>query len=142
MFAYHFKISPEDTGFSAECIELKGCRTEADTREELSANMKEVLDLYLDEPAESDFVFPEPKSYRKLPENIIAVDPDPKIIMAQMVRQARLKSGLSQREMTKRLQFKSLSQYQRLEKRSNPTLETLMKLKNVLPDFHPEILFK
>lgn len=50
---YHFKIHKEGDGFWAECIELPGCFTQADTKEELLLNMQEALGLYLEEDAES-----------------------------------------------------------------------------------------
>jgi antitoxin HicB len=40
---YHFKIHKEGKGFWAECIELSGCFTEADSKEELRKNMHEIL---------------------------------------------------------------------------------------------------
>ncbi len=141
MLMYHFKIKEEDSGFSAESVELKGCRTEADSTEELLLNMKEALDLYLDEPSASKIFIPEPKKYRKLPPNIIAVEPDHKIILAQLIRQARIKAGKTQTEMAKELNFKAVSQYQKLEKKSNPTVETLLKLKVVLPEFRLDLIF-
>ncbi len=45
---YHFRIH-EENGFWAECIELSGCFTQADTIEELYDNMYEALKLYLEE---------------------------------------------------------------------------------------------
>lgn len=46
---YHFKVHKEKEGFWAECIELEGCVTQADTKEELNLNMQEALNLYLEE---------------------------------------------------------------------------------------------
>lgn len=46
---YGFQIHRESDGYWAECIELKGCRSEGDTIEELKANLQEALDLYLSE---------------------------------------------------------------------------------------------
>lgn len=42
---YHFKIRKEETGYSAHCIELEGCLTQADSMKELYENMKEALIL-------------------------------------------------------------------------------------------------
>jgi predicted RNase H-like HicB family nuclease len=50
---YHFKIHRDITGFWAECLELDGCVTQADSRNELYKNCEEVLHLYLDEPVDS-----------------------------------------------------------------------------------------
>ena len=54
---YHFKVNKETNGYWAQCIELDGCITQADTLDELKANMEEVLNLYLDEPNTSDMIF-------------------------------------------------------------------------------------
>ena len=50
---YHFRLKKEKKGYTAFCIELKGCQTQGDTKSELEKNMREALDLYLDEPANS-----------------------------------------------------------------------------------------
>lgn len=51
---FHFKIHQGRDGIWADYIELKGCRTQADTREELAANAKEALDLFLNESSVAD----------------------------------------------------------------------------------------
>jgi predicted RNase H-like HicB family nuclease len=50
---YHFRITKEENGYSAQCIEIPGCITEADSKKELYANMKEALELYIQEPESS-----------------------------------------------------------------------------------------
>ena len=45
----HFRVHAEDGGFWAQCIELPGCLTQADTREQLQLNAREALELYLGE---------------------------------------------------------------------------------------------
>ena len=50
---YHFKVHKEKKGFWAQCIELAGCVTEADSMEELQKNMQEALNLYVEEPKDS-----------------------------------------------------------------------------------------
>jgi predicted RNase H-like HicB family nuclease len=57
---YHFKIHEERDGFWAECAELPGCRTQAETGDELAAACEESLNLYLEEPQDSKVVFPLP----------------------------------------------------------------------------------
>ena len=57
---YHFKTHREANGYWAECLELEGCRTEADTLAELRDNMEEVLNLYLSETHISQLIFPLP----------------------------------------------------------------------------------
>lgn len=43
---YHFKVHKEKEGFWAECIELPGYVTQADTNEDLGLNMQEALNLF------------------------------------------------------------------------------------------------
>jgi len=46
---FNFKIHKEKDGYSAQCIELPGCVTQADTMKELRKNMKEALNLILED---------------------------------------------------------------------------------------------
>ncbi len=134
---YHFKVSKEGVGFSAACVELEGCRSQGDTREELEANMSEALNLYLDEPSDSKAILPLPKKALK-GRGIVAVAVDPKIAFATYLRCQRLSKKLTQKQTAKLLGFKNLYSYQRLEssKTANPELLTLARLKEVFPDFY------
>ena len=134
---YHFKLRSEETGYSAKCIELDGCFTQGDSMEELCVNMSEALNLYLDEPSGSKTIFPLPRKNPK-GKNIIAVTVDPKIAFATYLRCLRVNRKLTQHQMAKRLGFKSIYSYQRLEssKTANPELLTLAKLKEAFPEFH------
>lgn len=70
---YHFKVHKESNGYSAQCIELKGCITQADSMKELKTNMKEALNLYLEEDEFScDLVCP-PDNSIKIKKNIVKV---------------------------------------------------------------------
>jgi len=133
---YHFKIHKEEPGGWAQCIEYDGILTQGATREELDFNMREVLNLMLDEPEDSTWIPPMPDPTIK-GRNIVEVEVDPKIAMAMMVRVSRLKSGLTQREAARRMGIAHVSQYQRLEsgKTANPEWATLVKLKKLFPDF-------
>ncbi|MCG8568800.1 MAG: type II toxin-antitoxin system HicB family antitoxin, partial [Spirochaetes bacterium] len=121
----------------AECIELEGCVTQADSMEELQENMKEALDLYLDEPADSKTIFPLPDETIELKEDIVKVKADLQIAFAFYLRKNRLKNHKTQKEMAEMLGLKHLYNYQRLEssKKANPELKTLSKIKEVFPDF-------
>ncbi|MCB1326638.1 MAG: helix-turn-helix domain-containing protein [Spirochaetales bacterium] len=132
---YHFRIHREGRGYWAECVELKGCVTQADTRASLDANMKEALDLYMDEPADSRVVFPAPRK-RVSGQNVVLVQVDPKIAFAQTLRSLRLGKRLTQRQVADRLGMKNLYSYQRLEsaRTANPALSTIAKLKSVFPE--------
>ena len=134
---YHFKVTKESQGYSAECIELAGCVTQAESRDELLKNMSEALNLYLDEPADSKTTFPLPK--KKLHgKNITPVRVQTRVAFAFALRRSRLKLKLTQREAAARIGIKgSLNNYQRLESSStaNPVLETLVQIKRAFPDF-------
>lgn len=130
---YHFKIHKEKTGFSAQCIELEGCRTQGDTMEELEFNMGEALNLFLAESANSTLIFPSPKKVSG--KNVLSVGVDPGIAFAMNLRQARLGLKKTQGQMMDLLGIKTLSNYQRLEdpKRANPELKTLAMILKAVP---------
>ncbi len=131
---YHFKIHKEKKGYWGDCVELEGCRSQGETIEELKANLKESLDLYLDEPEESQIAFPQPNRRLKA-RNIVAVEVDPQIALASLVRSERLKRKWSQKIAAKELGM-PLYSYQRLEysKTANPEWKTLIKLRRVFPE--------
>ena len=139
---YHFRITKEKNGYSAECIELSGCRTQSDNRIELLGNMKEALDLYLSEPESSTLIFPEPRKGLKA-KNIIEVQVSPNVAFALQLRQIRLKRKLTQKAMMSYLGILHLSNYQRLEnpQKANPELKTLFELHNHLPELNIEKIF-
>lgn len=133
---YHFKIQPEDIGYSAFCIEFDGCVTQGDTMEELKKNMEEALNLYLEEPSDSTLIQPPPRKNLS-GKNIIAVPVHPSIAIANRIRELRLKNNLTQHKMKDVLGIKNLSNYQRLEDplRSNPQWDTLVNIKKHFPQF-------
>jgi len=59
---YHFKIHQEGKFFWAQCLELEGCVTQARSLRKLQENMREALNLYVDEPEDSTDCanFPDP----------------------------------------------------------------------------------
>lgn len=132
---YHFRVIREKRGgFTADCIELEGCRSEGDSLEELKRNLKEALDLFLSEPPHSRMIFPKPKNL-KLRKGVLAIEVNPKIAFAVALKNLRLKEGLTQSQMAKKLAIRNLSQYQRLEdpRRANPELLTLKRIKTTFP---------
>jgi antitoxin HicB len=131
---YHFKIHREGSGFWAECVELKGCRTEGNTEVELRRNMSEALNLFLDDSPDSRQLFPMPMRDKKA-RSVVGVNVDPQIAFAFCLRQERLRAGLTQKEAAARLGFKNLYSYQRLEasKTANPELKTILQLKKIFP---------
>jgi len=130
---YHFRIHDED-GLWAECIELGGCVTQGKDRLELEKNMHEALNLYLEEPESSTVIFPVPAS-EPIGANVVAVEVDPSVAFSLQLRQLRLRQNMTQKEAAERLGMRNLYSYQRLERRSNPSLATIKKVKNLFPDF-------
>jgi antitoxin HicB len=138
---YHFKVHQEKKGYWAECVELKGCITQANTKKGLIENAQEALNLYLDEPENSKMMFPEPLSSVRGKE-LIEVSVDPKIAFAMVLRQERVKNHLTQNQVAKKLGFKSPYSYQRLEnsKTANPSLLTIASLKTIFPGLNLEAI--
>lgn len=138
---YHFKVHKEDSGFWAEYLELGGCVTQGDDKEELFVNMEEALNLFLQEPLESDQVASLPD--KKVPKlaNVVEVPVDPEVAFSFMVRYHRVKNHLTQKQAAKKMGFKSIYSYQRLEKKCNATLEMIAKVKNLFPDFSIDFAF-
>lgn len=134
---YHFKIQKEKKGYSAVCVELVGCVTQGNTREELQTNMEEALNLYLDEPADSKAVYSFPRK-RLAGKSIAEVSVQPRIAFSFVLRMTRLKKKLTQKEAATRIGITgSLNNYQRLENSdtANPVLETLVQIKKAFPEF-------
>jgi len=130
---YHFKIHKEKEGFWAECIELPGCVTQADTKDELDLNMQEALNLYLEEGEDYAYLAPMPIASIKEERNVVEVPVDPSVALAFSIRYQRIKQGLTQREAADQLGMKAIYSYQRLEKRCNPTLDLIYKLVLLFP---------
>lgn len=130
---YHFKVHKEKGGFWAECLELPGCVTQADTKEELHANMQEALNLYLEEAEDVEYLAPLPKAMVKLGRNVVEIPVEPSVALAFSIRRQRIKQGLTQREAADQLGMKAIYSYQRLEKRCNPTLDLIYRLVLLFP---------
>jgi antitoxin HicB len=135
---YHFSVHRQKTGYWAQCLELTGCVTQGDTQEELRSNAREALNLYLDEPQNSQVTFPLPK--RRTGAKTLDVPVDPGIALSVLLRNYRLQNKYTQSQVAHRLGMKNLYSYQRLERRSNPSLQTLQKLKKVFPDLSVDYL--
>ena len=134
---YHFKIHKERHGLWAECIELEGCQTQGDDMDELEFNMREVLALCLEEPPESKIIFPMPLKKTPRGANIIKVPIDPSVAFSLVLRMTRLKHKLTLKEMAKKLHYKNINTYVKLEKAktANPGLRTIANIKAVFANF-------
>ncbi|MCK6594393.1 MAG: type II toxin-antitoxin system HicB family antitoxin [Bacteriovoracaceae bacterium] len=140
---YHFKIHKEKSGYWAECVELEGCQTEADSLIELYSNMEEVLNVYLSEPESSKIIFPLPQKKQSNSEDFVAVSVDPSVAFSFLLRRYRLQKKITLKEMAEKLKMKNLNTYVKLEKASssNPELRTLAKIKSILSDFPINMIF-
>lgn len=107
--------------------------TQGRTRAELEKNMREALHLYLEEPESSKVVFPPPASTPKT-RNVVPVEVDPAVAFAVQLRQLRLRNRLTQKEAARRLGLRGIYSYQRLERRANPSLATIKKVKTLFPE--------
>src|SRR6056297_617469 len=95
---YHFQIFEEKDGFWASCIELEGCRSEGDTIETLRENLQEALNLYLDEPAGSNMLFPLPDPSLEGKKGVISVQVESSIAFALLIRQYRISHRMTQKQ--------------------------------------------
>jgi predicted RNase H-like HicB family nuclease/DNA-binding XRE family transcriptional regulator len=139
---YHFKIHREKNGFWAECLELDGCITQADNREELYRNCEEALNLFLEEPGDSKIIFSLPNDLLSDEKDIIKIQVEPEIALAVLLRNYRINSNMTQRQVAEMLGMKNIYSYQRLEKKSNPTLNIINKIHTIFPEIELNYLFQ
>lgn len=132
---YHFKVHKEGKYFWAQCIELEGCFTQGDSMEELHKNMEEALNLYVYEPANSKELAALPDDSIKTSKYVVEVALEPEIAFSFMVRYHRIQNKLTQQQAAKKLGFKNVYSYQRLEKKCNATLDMIAKVKELFPSF-------
>jgi predicted RNase H-like HicB family nuclease len=57
---YAVVIEKTDTGYSAYVPDLPGCVSVGDTRQEMDRNIREAIELYLDELREQSIPIPSP----------------------------------------------------------------------------------
>ena len=133
MIQYQVKLHEEDGGYWAEFPDLPGCFTQGDSREEVLENAREALSLWLEEARDPDWEVPVPKARRG--KRHVWVTPYEDVSIPLMLRQARQRKGLSQRELAKKLGM-SVQQLQKLEcpGKSNPTVRTLAVVSEALDE--------
>ena len=141
---YHFKVHKEKNGFWAECVELEGCNAQGDSREELSVNMEESLNLYLSEPESSKYLFSMPSKTQKGMKNVEKVKVDTSVAFAMLIRQTRVKHHYTLKRMAGILEYKNLNSYVKLErpKTSNPELRTIANITKHFADFPVALIFE
>lgn len=132
---YHFKFEKDERGgFYGSCLELKGCRSEGETIEELKDNFKEALDLYLDEP-DAHTAFPLPDAKIQPGENILEIEANPDLAFANYLKHLRLQHRMTQKDVARKLGYQSIFGYRRLERGHHSIrLNTLYRLKKIFPD--------
>lgn len=140
---YHFKVHKEKNGYWAECLELEGCQTEAESLIELYSNMEEALNVYLSEPESSKLIFPLPQKKHQSSSDLVEVPVDPSVAFSFLLRRYRLQKKITLKEMAEKLKMKNINTYVKLEKAasSNPELRTLAKIKTILSDFPINMIF-
>jgi predicted RNase H-like HicB family nuclease/DNA-binding XRE family transcriptional regulator len=138
---YHFKIHREGNGYWAECCELDGCVTQGDTLDELYRSCEEALNLYLEEPGDSKIIFPLPDEAFDDNKKLIKITVNPEIALAVLLRNYRLNAKMTQKQVAEMLGMKNIYSYQRLERKSNPTLSIINKIHTIFPEIELNYLF-
>ena len=88
---YHFKVHKEGKVFWAQCLELDGCYTQANSMEKLHKMMYEALNLYISEPEDSIDVAKLPDTSIKTSKNIVEVPVDAEVACSFLARHHRIK---------------------------------------------------
>jgi DNA-binding XRE family transcriptional regulator len=98
--------------------------------------MRDALNLYIEEEANSTDLAAMPDSSIKSSKNVVEVFVDPQVAFTFLIRYWRIKHGWTQKEAAKKMGFDTLYSYQRLEaRRCNPSLKTITMVKKVYPEF-------
>ncbi len=131
MIRYQARIEKDGKYYSVEFPDLPGCFSDGSTYEEAKENAREALSLYLEEARDPEWSVPAPKS--RSGRGYEWITPFEDVALPLMIRQARVKHGLSQREFAQLLNV-SFQQVQKLETpgKSNPTVKTLAAISRVL----------
>jgi len=131
MIRYQAKVYKDGHRYSVEFPDLPGCFSEGATKEEALEYAKEALSVYLEEARDPAWEVPEPRARRSA--RYHWVTPEPSVAIPLMIRQARQRHAVSQRELARRLGM-SVQQIQKLETpgKSNPTVKTLASISEAL----------
>lgn len=130
---YHFEYHVDHSGYWGQCIEIRDCYTQGKTKDEFVKNCEESLNLMLEEPADSTVLFPLPKKVQSGKKNVIPVPVEPQIAFGVVLKNYRVAHRITQKQAAELLGMKNIYSYQRLEKKSNPTLELITKVCSVFP---------
>ena len=83
---YHFRIHKEGSRYWAECLELKGCFTQANSMKDLVEHMGEALNLYVQEPTDSKRLASLPDDSIRKSKNVVEVPLDAEIAFSFLMR--------------------------------------------------------
>ena len=130
---YQAKLHKKGSGYWLEFPDLPGCFTQGDSREEVLEHAREALSLWLEDARDPDWDIPVPKARRG--RQYVWIEPYEDVSIPLMIRQARQRKGLSQRDLAKKLGM-SVQQFQKLEYpgKSNPTVRTLAAVSEALDE--------
>lgn len=128
---YFAKIKKTQDSYLVDFPDLKGCMTEGDTLEEAQKYAKEVLNGWMATRYDMELKIPKAKEYQG--RAYYPIEVDLQIVFAIRLRQARLKQGLSQSQVAKRLGITQQA-YAKFESpdSTNPSLKTIKKLAEAL----------
>lgn len=149
---YHFKISARESGdYLVQCLEIYGCAVSVKQPAEAATAASKKLHAFLSMlPDDLSFIEPFDRSGEEVrrqfglePGELVIVELTPAFAFAIALRLARFNRCLSQAQTARRLKLRSRSSYQRLEdpKRTNPTLDTILRVRKVFPDLDLATVF-
>lgn len=72
---------------------------------------------------------------------LLKVVVEPEIALAVLLRFYRSHAKMTQKQVSELLGMKNVYSYQRLEKKSNPTLTLLKKIRRIFPDIKLDYIF-
>ncbi len=131
MIEYQAKVYKDGKRFSVEFPDLPGCFSEGKTQEDALQHAREALSLYLEEARNPQWKLP--AVTKKKDRHYFWVQPFADVAIPLAIRQARLKHGLSQKQLASLMDI-TVQQLQKLETpgKSNPTIKTLAAITNAL----------
>lgn len=131
MLKYPARYYKNEDGLWAKFIDFPDAATQGNTMEELVEMAEDVISAILEYRSEENREIPEPANVKG--KNIIYIDVPPHIALPILLRKARLEKGLSQTEISQKINRKYQT-YQRFEniKNFNVRIKTLEKIAKAL----------
>ncbi len=131
MIRYQARIFKDGKRYSVVFPDLPGCFSDGKTKVDAEKNARQSLSLYLEDARDPSWVVPEARS--RSGAGYQWISPHEDVAIPLMIRQARMKHGLSQKELASLLSV-SFQQVQKLETpgKSNPTVRTLAAISRAL----------